>query len=340
MASKWISMQSAGIGLFAVLLLVPAGANRFQLYIATLVLIYIILTLGLNILLGYAGQLSFATAAMFGIGAYGTGLLQNHFGWPFWLSAPFGVLAAVVVGTVLVLPALRLSGIYLALATLAFAQCTLWVMSHWTSVTFGPSGFTLKSPDFSPLPISSELGVYYLSWVCCVLLLILARNIIQSRIGRAFVALRDHEIAAQSLGINLFRYKTLAFALSGLYAGVAGVLYSGLLSFVGPESFGLQLMALLLAAVVIGGTASISGSVLGGIMIVLIQEVVREFKFSIEIVFGALLVLFVLLKPTGLIDLIHWVNPSWREKLRAGGDAGAGGGPLVVPAGEPGERAG
>jgi branched-chain amino acid transport system permease protein len=330
MMSKLISMRTAGIVLFAMLLLVPAGANKFQLYIATLILIYIILTLGLNILLGYAGQLAFANAAMFGIGAYGTGLLQKHFDWPFWLSSPIGVLAAVVVGTVLVLPALRLSGIYLALATLAFAQCTIWVMSHWSSVTFGPSGFTLRPIDFSPLPISSEQGVYYLSWICCVLLLILARNIIQSRIGRAFVALRDHEIAAQSLGINLFYYKALAFALSGLYAGVAGALYAGLLSFVGPESFGLQQMALQLAAVVIGGTASISGSVLGGVLIVLLQEFVREFKFSIEIVFGALLVAFVLLKPTGLIDLIRLVNSNWRERLRAGSDSANGGRSLTT----------
>jgi branched-chain amino acid transport system permease protein len=318
MTSKLLSMRTAGIVFFAALMLVPFGANRFQLYVATLVLIYVILTLGLNILLGYAGQLAFANAAMFGIGAYGTGLLQKHLDLPFWLSAPAGVLAAVVVGTVLVLPALRLSGIYLALATLAFAQCTIWVMSHWTSVTLGPSGFTLRPVDFSPLPISSEHGIYCLAWICCLLMLLLARNITQSRIGRAFVALRDHEIAAQSLGINLFHYKALAFALSGLYAGVAGVLYAGLLSFVGPESFGLQQMVLQLAAVVIGGTASISGSVLGGVLIVLIQEFVREFKFSIEIAFGALLVAFVLLKPTGSIDLIRLVMPDWREKLRGG----------------------
>jgi branched-chain amino acid transport system permease protein len=139
--------------------------------------------------------------------------------------------------------------------------------------------------------------------------------VVQSPLGRAFVALRDHEIAAQSLGIDLFRTRALAFALSGFYAGVAGALYAGTLSFVGPESFGLQEMVLQLASVVIGGTASIAGSVLGGILIVLTQEVVKEFKFSIEIVFGAVLVLFVLFKPTGLIDVIKLMKPDWRERL-------------------------
>jgi branched-chain amino acid transport system permease protein len=157
--------------------------------------------------------------------------------------------------------------------------------------------------------------MFYLSWICCVVLLVFAANLIRSPIGRAFVALRDHEIAAQSLGIDLFRYKALAFALSGFYAGVAGVLYAGVLSFVGPESFGLHQMVLQLASVVIGGTASIAGSVLGGVLIVVLQEGVKEIKWSIEIVFGGLLALFVLLKPSGLIDLIHLINPRWREKL-------------------------
>lgn len=310
------SMRSAGILFFAFFFIVPLlGVNRFYLYVATLVPIYVILAIGLNILVGYAGQLAFANAAMFGIGAYGAGLLIKHFAASYWVAAPAGAIAAMVVGTLLALPALRLSGIYLALATLAFAQCTLWTMTHWISVTYGASGFTIKAVDFTALGMNSDYGMYYLSWICCCVLLLLARNLIRSRIGRAFVALRDHEIAAQSLGVNLLKYKALAFALSGFYAGVAGVLYAGVLAFVGPESFGLQQMVLQLAAIVIGGTASIAGSVLGGFLIVFIQEIIREFKFSIEIAFGALLCLFVLLKPTGLIDLIRLVRPSWHERL-------------------------
>lgn len=319
--SKLLSMRLAGIVFFGFFFIVPLlGTNQFYLYVATLVLIYIILTLGLNILVGYAGQLAFASAAMFGIGAYVAGLLIKRLDVSYWLAAPTAVIAAMAVGTLLALPALRLSGIYLALATLAFAQCTLWVMTHWISVTFGASGFTIKSVNFWPLPISSDQGMYYLSWICCVALLLLTRNLIQSRIGRAFVALRDHEIAAQSLGIYLLKYKALAFALSGFYAGVAGVLFAGLLTFIGPESFGLQELVLQFAAMVMGGTATLAGSVLGGFLIVFIQEIVREFKFSIEITFGALLALFVILRPSGLIDLIRLTRPNWREKLHGGDD--------------------
>lgn len=316
MTGALLSPRAAAIAFFVFFLLLPLlGINQFYLYVASLVPIYVILALGLNLLVGYAGQLAFSNAAMFGIGSYGAGLLIKHFAVPFWLAAPAGVLSAVVIGTLLALPALRLSGIYLALATLAFAQCTLWVMSHWISVTFGASGFTIKSVDFSPIPIGSDWGMYYLSWLCCGVLLLLAQNIIRSRIGRAFVALRDHEIAAQSLGVDLLKYKALAFALSGFYAGVAGVLYAGLLGFVGPESFGLQQMVLQLAALVMGGTASIAGSVLGGFLIVAIEQVVRMFKFPVEIAFGGLLVLFVLLRPAGLIDILRTRFPSWREKL-------------------------
>jgi branched-chain amino acid transport system permease protein len=311
-----LTERNLAVVLFGGFLLVPwLGANPYVLFIATLMLIQIILALGLNILIGFAGQLAFANAAMFGIGAYGSGLLQKHFALPFWFTAPVGAVAATAVGTLLVLPALRLSGMYLALTTLAFAQCAIWVMMHWTPVTFGASGFTITVVDFSPLPLTSEHGMYLLALICCVLLLVLARNIVQSPIGRAFVALRDHEIAAQALGVDLLHYKVLAFALSGFYAGVAGVLYSGTLSFVGPESFGVHQMVLQLAAVVMGGIASITGSVIGGIVIVLVQEVVREFKFSIEIVFGALLLLFVLLQPAGLVDLFRRFGRDRRERL-------------------------
>ena len=138
MATSLLSMRGAAVLLFTGLFLVPiVGFNQYYVYVANLMLIYVILALGLNILIGFAGQLAFANAAMFGIGGYGVGLLQKHFDLPFWIGAPVGAFAAMTVGTALVVPALRLSGIYLALATIAFAQCTLWVMMHWISVTFG-----------------------------------------------------------------------------------------------------------------------------------------------------------------------------------------------------------
>lgn len=329
------SPTAAGIVLFALLLVVPMiGANRFYLYIFNIMMIYVIVTVGLNLVMGYAGQLVFANAAIFGIGAYGTGLLEKHFGLPYWLCLPAGALSACLIGLLLVLPALRLSGIHLALATLAFAQCTLWVMMHWTPVTFGAGGFTLPALDFKPLPVSAEIGMYYLAWILCVILVLAARNIVRSRVGRAFVAIRDDEISAQSLGIDLFRYKAIAFAVSSFYAGVAGGLFAGTLRFVGPESFDLHQMILQLVAVVLGGVGSLAGSVIGGVMIVVILEITKALKASIEVVFGGLLLFFVLFASGGIIQLAHRWLPHWREKLHEASDEDAADPPSYEPAKE------
>lgn len=316
--------------LFGTLLLLPFGANKYYVFAANLVMLYIILALGLNLLIGFAGQLAFANAAMYGIGAYGTGLLMKHFALPYWLSAPAGVVIAMAAGTLLALPALRLSGIYLALTTLAFAQFTFWVMTHWTSVTFGAGGFVPPPIDFAPLPINQEQGIYYLSWVAALLLYIVAKNAMESPIGRAFVAIRDRDVAAQSLGVDLFRYKALAFAMSGFYAGVAGALYCGMLGFVGPESFDLLQMVLHKGAVVLGGMGSVLGAVIGGTLLTVILELVKEFKFSIEIAFGGLLMLFVLFQPTGLIVFVKRWLPGWDERLHHAEDDGAERAPVAA----------
>ena len=301
--------------LFFALFVTPWIANEYQTFVANLILLYVILSLGLNLLIGFAGQLALANAAMYGIGAYGTGLLMKHFGLPYWISAPGGVAIAVISGTLLALPALRLSGIYLALATLAFAQFTFWLMTHWTPVTFGAGGFIPPAIDFSPLPVTQETGIYYLSWAAAVLLYIAARHAMESPIGRAFVAIRDGEVAAQALGIDLLKYKSLAFAMSGFYAGVAGALYSGMLGFVGPESFDLLQMVLHKAAVVLGGMGSVVGSVIGGALLTVLVEVTKEFKFSIEVAFGGLLIVFVLFQPHGVVVFVRRWLPGWTERL-------------------------
>jgi branched-chain amino acid transport system permease protein len=331
--------------LFLGLALLPVGANQYTLFVGNLVMVYIILALGLNLLVGFAGQLAFANAAIYGIGAYGAGLLQVKLALPYWVAAPCGAVMAMGIGTLLAFPALRLSGIYLALATLAFAQTTQWVLWHWESVTFGAGGFPVPQPDFSPLPISSVYGTYYLSWVVTAGLLVFAWHAMRSRIGRAFVAMRDGEVAAQALGIDLLKYKAMAFALSAFYAGTAGTLYCAVLGYVSPEGFDLFQMILHKAMIVVGGLGSIVGSVLGAALLVYLLEVLREFKATQEIVFGALLLGFVLFQPRGLVALLKRWAPGWQEALhhvagadparsaanRPSGDAGA-------PAPSPGGR--
>jgi branched-chain amino acid transport system permease protein len=301
--------------LFGVLLLLPVAANQYTLFVGNLMLLYIILALGLNILVGFAGQLAFANAAIYGIGAYGTALLQVHLGWSFWAAAPVGAVLAMVIGTLLAFPALRLSGIFLALATLAFAQATQWVLWHWQSVTFGAGGFRTPAPNFGWLPVKQDYGIYLVSWAATVVLLLFTRRIMQSRIGRAFVAMRDGEIAAQSLGIDLLTYKAMAFALSSFYAGVAGALYSGLLGYMSPEGFDLFQMIIQKAMIVVGGLGSVVGSVLGAALLVYIMEFLREFKSTQEIVFGALLVGFMVFQPNGLVVFMKRWLPNWEEPL-------------------------
>lgn len=300
--------------LFAALAIVPWVANPYILFIANLALIYIILAVGLNILVGYAGQFALANAAMFGIGAYGTGLLQVKLGVPYLLAAPGGAILAMLIGTAMAFPALRLSGVYLGLSTLAFALLTQWVLLHWNSVTFGAGGFPVPNLDLAPLPIGPDLAIFYLSWLVALALMIFAWSLLRSRIGRCFVAIRDGEIAAQSLGISLLRYKGLAFAISGFYAGAAGALYAPLLGYISPEGFDLFQMIIQKSMIVVGGMGSIVGSVIGAVVMVVLLEALREFKSTQEIVFGGILIAFVLFRPRGIVTLFKWV-PGWEDKL-------------------------
>jgi branched-chain amino acid transport system permease protein len=215
------------------------------------------------------------------------------------------------------LPALRLSGLYLALSTLAFAQFSQWVFLHWEDVTFGAGGFKSPPISFAPLPIGKTAGLYYLSLAAAAGFTLFAQNLIASRIGRAFVAVRDGEIAAQSLGVSLLRYKALAFGLSGFAAGLAGGLYSQLLNFVSPEGFDLFQMVLQKAMIVVGGLGSVAGSVLGAAFMILLLEFLREVKGAQEVVFGGLLMLFVIVFRGGIAGLLRRHVAGWEEPLHA-----------------------
>jgi branched-chain amino acid transport system permease protein len=302
--------------LFAALAILPWIANPYLLFVGNLALLYIILAIGLNILVGYAGQFALANAAMFGIGAYGASLLQVRLGVPYFAAAPCGALLAMLIGTTIALPALRLSGIYLGLISLAFALLTQWVLLHWNSVTLGAGGFPVPHLNLAPLQVHPDIGIYYLSWIVTIALVAAAWLVVRSRIGRAFIAIRDGEIAAQSLGVDPLRYKALAFALSGFYAGTAGALYAPLLGYVSPEGFDLFQMIIQKSMIVVGGMGSILGSVIGAVVMVWVLEVLREFKSTQEIVFGAILIAFVLFRPAGLVALFRRV-PGWDEPVSA-----------------------
>jgi branched-chain amino acid transport system permease protein len=302
---------------FALLSVVPLIGNPYLFFIGQMMLIYAILALGLNLLIGYAGQLAFANAALFGIGAYVTGLLVVRAGVVFPLAIPCGALGACAVGALIAIPALRLSGVYLALVTLCFAQFTNWVLIHWDAVTYGAGGFRVRGMEFA-FGIPPDVGLFYLIWASTIAAFVLCWNLVHSRIGRAFAAIRDGELAAQSLGINLAWYKGLAFGLSGLLAGLAGGLHAATLSFVAPESFDLVQMVLQFAMVLLGGLGSVVGSVIGAAGLIFLMEITRGARHLQEIVFGAVLLFFVVFQPRGLTALLRKWLPGWRENLHAG----------------------
>ena len=306
--------RRAAAALFAVLAVLPLAADPYVLFVANRLMVFLVLAVGLNILIGYAGQFAFSHAAIFGIGAYGTGLLQVKLGLPYIVAAAGGIFAATAIGTLVALPALRLSGLYLGLATLAFAMAVQWVFMNWNSVTFGAGGFRTPKLDVSPLPVGPDNAIYYLSWLVAVVLLIVAVRLVRSQHGRSFIAIRDGEIAAQSLGIHLVRTKVSAFAVSAAFAGTAGALYAPLLAFVSPESFDLFQMILVLSMVVVGGLGSITGTVLGVVSIMAFIELLRDAKAWQEILLGAILVNFALIRPDGLAHLLKRF-PAWRERM-------------------------
>jgi len=305
----------AGLAAVAAFALAPLAANQYQLFVGNLMLIYILLAVALNILIGYAGQLAFANGVLFGIGAYATGLLMLDGGWPFWLALPAGGLITMCAGVLVALPALRLRSLYLALATVAFAQFALWTFIHWDGLTYGNAGFVLPRVNFASLGLSGPMGIYYVSLAVTLALLWCAWNMLRSRVGRAFVAVRESEVAAQALAINVTMTKTIAYAVSALYAGVAGGLFAVLLGVVVPEQFNLFQIVIQFCMVILGGLGSLWGVVAAAILLVWLQEALRGLQELQEVGFGALLLVTLLFFPGGLAEAARRLVPAWREPL-------------------------
>jgi branched-chain amino acid transport system permease protein len=295
----------------AVVLVCGIGLDPFKSFVLTRILIYMILAMGLNILMGYAGQLAFAHAALFGVGAYATGLLQVRLGLGFAASAVLGTAVTTLVGSALVLPALRLSGMHLAISTLAVAQAIQWTFVNWISVTYGPGGFRAPPLDIG-FGLAKHQSIFVVSVVVVAVIAILVDNLLRGSFGRRFVAVRDNPIAASAMGVNVTAAKTIAFATSAALAGIAGALFSALLGFVSPESFNLDQMVMMQVMVVIGGLGSLIGSLIGPVAVVLLMELLRDAPGLLEIVFGIMLIGFVLMQPDGLAALVNRAL-GWRE---------------------------
>lgn len=294
-----------GIAVFAVVLAVlPLGLpNEYYLTVLIIAGFHAILTLGLNLLIGYAGQVSLGHAAFYGIAAYTTGILTAKFHWPVPAGIAAGIALVLVVAAGIAVPTLRLKGHYLAMGTLGFGIIVYIILNEATDLTGGPSGLTgIPKLAVAGIRVASDLAFYYVVWGVALLLFLLAQNLVRSRLGRALRAIHASETAAAVLGVDTERYKIGVFILSALYAAVAGALYAHYVTFVSPGSFGFHASIQFVTMVVLGGMGSLWGAVAGATFLTALPEALRAIEDYDVLLYGALLILCMIFLPGGLAE--------------------------------------
>ncbi len=316
------------LGVFLVALAVfPFVAGDYLLYMANLTGVAIVAAVGLNILTGAAGQISLGHAAFVGIGAYTSAILVTRLGLPFLLCLPLSGLAAAFFGVIVGAPSMRMKGLYLCIATLAAQVIFEFIFVHWVPVTGGIRGINVPAATVFGLQLDTEFKFYFVTIPIVILVVTAARNLFRTRVGRAFIAIRDRDISAELMGINLFQYKLYAFATSSFFAGVAGCLNVFLLKVVTPEHFPLHESVRYLAMIIVGGLGSVLGSIFGAIFMTMVPEAlqsllnlfqgldpaVMEYLFPLQtVIFGLLIVVFLVFEPQGLAEIWRRVKDYFR----------------------------
>lgn len=319
---------AVGVAL-AVAVLLPLAATNFVLFQLTLVMVYGLAILGLNLLTGFNGQFSLGHSAFYGIGAYTAAILMDKLDLPYVWTLPCSGAVCFVVGFLFGLPALRLTGLYLALATFALAAAMPQILKFGPlePLTGGVQGIVLFKPD-APfgLPLSPDQWLYYFTLGVLLVLLAAAVALVNSRSGRAMMAIRDHPIAAASMGINTALYKTVTFGISALYTGVAGALGAIVIQFVAPDSFNFLLSVSFLVGLVVGGVGSIPGSLVGGLFVLYVPNIAESVSTGLSgAIYGVILLLVIFVMPSGAAGFARlaaaylaktrqtWVNRSERR---------------------------
>jgi len=316
----WLGVLLAGLAAF------PFVAGQYFLYLGNMVGISVIAVLGLNILSGYTGQISLGHSAFVGLGAYCATLLSAKLSVPFWLSLPLAGAFSALCGLLLALPCLRLRGLYLAIATFAFYFIVEYVLKHWSSLTNGTNGLKVPPPTVFGLAIDSRLKLYFVILVLVVAGMVFAKNLFRTKVGRTFIAIRDNDVAAEVIGIDVVRGKIYAFMVCSFYAGVAGALYAVNLSFIGPEHFDFLMTIEYLAMGLVGGIGTIAGTVFGAVFMTALPEAIRwlkellsqDFPFLVSRMsdlqsglYGLVIILFLIFEPTGLFGLWLRIKKYW-----------------------------
>ena len=317
------------IGLLLLFGVIPFVSSPFILYVLNTIGIYAISAVGLNLLIGYTGQISLGHGAFFGVGAYTGAILATKASFPFWAAVPAAGLLTAAVGMIFGVPSVRLKHLYLTIATLAGQFIIEYVMVQWESLTGGAAGISVIGVSLFGLDLGNDRTFYYVIFVSFVVMTWIAVNLVRTRYGRAFVAIRDNDRAAEGMGIPIFLYKLLSFGISSFYAGLAGALYAFYMISITPEPFNLWLSIVFIAMIIIGGLGSIPGSVFGAIFIVTLEEVlshVTEYLMNVgastgiaitiaplrEFVFGLAIVLFIIFEPKGLAEVWRIVRSNFR----------------------------
>src|SRR5512134_329234 len=297
------------------------------LWIALQILIAVIGAVGLNILTGFTGQISLGQGAFFGVGAYTSAYITAKMGLSFWVGIPAAGLVTAMAGMVFGVPSLRLKGLYLAIATLASQFILEWIFVRWESVTGGSYGIVVPRPVLGGFVFESDRSYYYVVLLFTVFMVLFATNLIRTRTGRAFMAVRDHYISAEIMGISLFKYRLLSFGISSFYAGVAGALYGHSLKFVSSEQFGIWVSVVYLAMVIIGGLGSIIGSIFGAVFMILLPKILSVVTTAVSAdipsitrlvtafeqgIFGLIIVLFLIFEPDGLAHRWKLIKAYWK----------------------------
>jgi branched-chain amino acid transport system permease protein len=311
--------------------MLPDLVSDYRLFLVSTMMIAAIAVLGLNLLTGFNGQISLGHGAFYAVGAYTAAVLMDHLNMPYWATLPAAAIVCFIVGYLFGLPALKLEGHYLALATFALALAVPQILKYkWLEgLTGGVQGIVLSKPEVPfGLPLTEDQWLYYFTLVVMVLLYWAAANMLNSRSGRAMMAIRDYPIAADTMGIDTSLYKTVTFGISAAYTGIAGALSAFTIAFVAPDSFNIFLSIKFLIGLVVGGIGSLIGSVVGGIFYVLVDNSAQalstfakndlglQFDLSAYTVFGILLIVLMYLMPMGIVGGIYYLVQSLRDGVR------------------------
>ena len=316
-SEKRLSLPALAI-VFGIAIIFPFVSSTYQTNIMTTALMYVVLGLGLNIVVGQAGLLNLGYVAFYAAGAYTYALLHHHFGVGFWLALPLGALAATILGVLLALPVLRLQGDYLAIVTLGFGEITRLVLENWNEFSFGPSGISgIPRPGLFGMEMGmhdATVYLYFLMIILCIVTIFVVNRLQDSRIGRALLALREDEIACQAMGIDKTRVKLTAFALGSTWAGLVGVIFAAKTTFVNPASFTFLESAMILSIVVLGGTGSIIGIIIGALLLILLPEYLRAFSDYRMLLFGLIMVIMMTFRPQGIVTGVRKTYEFHREE--------------------------